>query len=69
MLPPRSADLDWQTSRSCSQGACVQVAAVGDGTIAVRDSKDPAGPILRYSATEWREFLTGAKDGDFDNVK
>jgi hypothetical protein len=34
--------------------------------MAVRDSKHPDGPVLRFSAEEWRAFLAGAKTGEFD---
>lgn len=37
------------------QGDCVEVAF--GGTVAVRDSKNPAGPILTVSPTAWRAFL------------
>ena len=48
-------------------GDCVEIAPVS-GTIAVRDSKDPAGPVLRYSADAWKAFLSEAGQGDFDQV-
>lgn len=43
---------------------CVEVAFVG-GAIAVRDSKDPAGPSLVFGSQDWGAFLAGAKDGQF----
>jgi hypothetical protein len=59
--------LSWYRS-SHSNGAggmCVEVAPVGDG-VAVRDSKNPTGPMLAFSAAEWDAFLAGARDGEFD---
>lgn len=44
---------------------CVEVAFV-DGSVAVRDSKDPQGPVLLFNAAEWDAFVGGAKDGEFD---
>ena len=44
---------------------CVEVAFVGDA-IAVRDSKNPDGPALIFTAAEWDAFVGGAKDGEFD---
>jgi hypothetical protein len=44
---------------------CVEVAFV-DGAIAVRDSKNPAGPVLLFTQSEWDAFVGGAKDGEFD---
>lgn len=44
---------------------CVEVAFV-DGAVAVRDSKDPEGPVLIFTPAEWDAFVGGAKDGEFD---
>jgi hypothetical protein len=44
---------------------CVEVAFV-DGAVAVRDSKNPSGGVLVFTATEWDAFVNGAKDGEFD---
>lgn len=62
-----AANLNWRTSKSCTGGNCVQVAVMGS-SVAVRDSKNPDGAILLYSASEWQEFLVGAKNGEFDNL-
>lgn len=53
---------------SASQGSdqtCVDV-AVRDQQVCVRDSKDPAGPVLRFSFAEWRVFLHGVRGGEFE---
>jgi hypothetical protein len=34
--------------------------------VALRDSKDPDGPILTFTPDEWDAFLRGAKAGRFD---
>ena len=44
---------------------CVEVAFIGDA-IAVRDSKNPAGPVLLFTTAEWDAFVDGAKGGEFD---
>jgi hypothetical protein len=44
---------------------CVEVAFVDDA-IAVRDSKNPSGPVLLFTQAEWDAFVGGAKDGEFD---
>jgi len=46
-------------------GNCVEVADL-DGGRAVRDSKNPTGPALTFTATEWAAFTTGVRDGEFD---
>ncbi|WP_067181510.1 DUF397 domain-containing protein [Microtetraspora niveoalba] len=58
----------WRKSaRSGANGGnCVEVASNLPGIIAVRDSKDPDGPKLLFSPAEWRAFIGGVKDGDFD---
>lgn len=47
-------------------GDCVEVADLGNGHRAVRDSKDPSGPVLRFTPAEWAAFTTGVRDGEFD---
>jgi hypothetical protein len=44
---------------------CVEVAFV-NGAVAVRDSKDPTGPVLVFTPGEWGAFVGGAKAGEFD---
>jgi len=53
----------WQRSSSCQGGACVEVTSQGD-RIAIRDSRNPS-LILTFSATNWRDFVVGVKDGEF----
>lgn len=43
-------------------GNCVEVARNLPGTVAVRDSKDPAGPVLAFSRDEWAAFTVAIKD-------
>ncbi len=64
---PISGDIAWQRSKSCGGDNCVQVATFGEGII-LGDSKDPQGPFLRYSVSEWEDFLAGVKNGDFDHL-
>ncbi|MEV7970600.1 DUF397 domain-containing protein [Sphaerisporangium sp. NPDC088356] len=40
-----------------SGGQCVEVAANLPGVVAVRDSKNPAGPALIFPPQEWTRFL------------
>jgi len=61
------AGVTWTKSqRSNSQGACVEVADLPGGAVAVRNSRFTAGPALIYTRTEIDAFIRGAKDGDFD---
>jgi uncharacterized protein DUF397 len=45
-------------------GNCVEVARLGDGQVAVRDSRHPSGPALVFTAAEWNAFIGGARDSD-----
>lgn len=56
-----------KAAASSNGGNCVEVALLPDGGRAVRDSKDQAGPMLRFSRAEWSAFLAGAKSGEFDD--
>jgi len=47
-------------------GLCVEVADLGSGYRAVRDSKDPSGPALTFTAAAWSAFTTGIRAGEFD---
>ncbi|MEU7995838.1 DUF397 domain-containing protein [Micromonospora sp. NPDC049060] len=47
-----------KSSRSSGNGGdCVEVADNLPGVVAVRDSKDPAGPALAFAPTAWRAFV------------
>ncbi|MGH3822455.1 MAG: DUF397 domain-containing protein [Pseudonocardiaceae bacterium] len=47
-------------------GNCVEVADLGGGHRAVRDSKNPTGPALTCSAAHWAVFTAGIRTGVFD---
>ncbi|WP_449066473.1 DUF397 domain-containing protein [Planomonospora algeriensis] len=48
-------------------GSCVEVASLAGGRIGVRDSKDREGPALIFTSAEWRAFIGGIKNGEFDD--
>lgn len=56
----------WRKATFCQSGECVEVAQ-RDGRILLRDSKEPAGSVLHYTADEWRAFVSGIKAGEFDD--
>jgi hypothetical protein len=59
----------WRKSRiSNPSGACVEVAELPDGAIAVRNSRHPYGPALIYTRAEVAAFLAGVKNGEFDDL-
>ncbi|MFC0865224.1 DUF397 domain-containing protein [Sphaerimonospora cavernae] len=70
-LPPAG----WRKSTYSNNGGnCVEVAVVsstdgpksGERLFALRDSKNPDGPALVFTPSEWEAFVAGVKDGEFD---
>jgi hypothetical protein len=47
-------------------GGCVEVARNLPAIVAVRDSKDRAGPVLTFTPAEWETFTAGVKSGELD---
>ncbi|WP_084964738.1 DUF397 domain-containing protein [Thermoactinospora rubra] len=76
-------ELSWRKSRRSGSngGDCVEVAVLAapgdvaahkaqeDRLFVLRDSKDPEGPRLYFTESEWQAFLLGVKDGDFDDLR
>jgi hypothetical protein len=58
--------LRWFKSSASAAGACVEVAHLPEGGVAVRDSKDRSRAPHFYTRQEWAAFLAGAKNGEFD---
>ncbi|WP_433436708.1 DUF397 domain-containing protein [Nonomuraea sp. CA-141351] len=57
----------WRKSRFCNgASACVEVAPLADGNIALRDSKEQDGPVLVFTPSEWAAFTAGVREGEFD---
>ncbi|MEU7896422.1 DUF397 domain-containing protein [Nonomuraea sp. NPDC049152] len=75
-------DLTWRKARRSggNGGDCVEVAVLDtpgdavahkpeqDRLFVLRDSKDPDGPRLFFTETEWEAFRLGMKDGEFDDL-
>jgi Domain of unknown function (DUF397) len=55
----------WRKSSYSGNGGsdCVEVARDLPRTVAVRDSKDPHGPVLTMEPAKWREFIAEVKAG------
>ncbi|MFD4950189.1 DUF397 domain-containing protein [Streptomyces sp. NPDC058451] len=60
-------DVHWVRSSYTNRWTktCVEVADLGDGAVAVRDSNNTELPPLRFTAEEWAAFQRGVRDGEF----
>jgi len=62
-------EVGFHATASCASSVdCVEVGECGcdGGTVHVRDSKDPGGPVLTFNHGEWNAFLAGVKNGEFN---
>ena len=57
-----------KSSISNSQEACVELARLGTGEFAVRNSRNPDGPALIYTRAEIAALIEGVKLGEFDDL-
>ncbi|MBM9508846.1 DUF397 domain-containing protein [Actinacidiphila acididurans] len=68
---PGRTPIQWRKS-SYSGGAegseCVEVATDTPNVVPVRDSKDPHGPVLTFTADAWDSFLTALKQNELPTV-
>lgn len=56
----------WRKSTHSDTQSCVEARTPDDGaTVEVRDSKDPAGGVLRVEADVWRSFVHDVRGGRF----
>ncbi|WP_089154554.1 DUF397 domain-containing protein [Micromonospora sp. NBS 11-29] len=59
MTTPELSGATWRKStRSGSNADCVEVATAAR-VVGVRDSKDPAGPVLAFDRLAWAAFVAG----------
>lgn len=56
---------EWRKSSFSSNGNCAEVADLPDGGKAMRNSRFPDGPVLKFTEAEWTAFLLGVRDGQF----
>lgn len=60
------SDSVWRkASASGAEHDCVEIAELPGGARAVRDSKNPERPALRFTATEWAAFRAGVIANEF----
>ncbi|MBV9141101.1 MAG: DUF397 domain-containing protein [Pseudonocardiales bacterium] len=57
-----------KSSFSTGGGACVEVALLDDGRIAVRNSNDPDAEVVLFTRAEMNAWIKGVKAGEFDDL-
>jgi hypothetical protein len=68
MTTPDFTSAAWRKSTWSGDngGACVEVALLNGGNVALRDSKDKGnGPILVFTVGDWGAFIAGASGGEY----
>ena len=55
-----------KSSYSGADSGCVEFTGRSQGFVAVRDSRDTAGPCLAFPISEWKRFTIRIKDNEFD---
>jgi hypothetical protein len=59
----------WRKSLASNpSGNCVEIAALPDGQVAMRNSRHPSGPALVYTNAEIVAFIAGIRNGEFDDL-
>ena len=56
-----------KSSLSFSNSNCVEVANLPGGQVGVRHSKHTEDLVLRFTPDEWKAFLGGVRNGEFDS--
>ena len=67
-MSTRPSGTAWvKATRSATQGTCVEMRS-HTGGVEVRDSKDPHGPVLRFTPSAFTAWLDGARKAEFDHL-
>ncbi|MQY20797.1 DUF397 domain-containing protein [Nocardia macrotermitis] len=66
-MSERLSSAHWfKSSHSQDGGDCVEVAHLPARQIGIRDSKDPSGPALVFTADEWDAFTASVMHGNIN---
>jgi len=59
--------MEWIKSSYCDANSCAEMATDGPDVIYLRNSREP-DKMVAFSGDEWRDFIAGARAGEFDVV-
>jgi hypothetical protein len=62
---PELSRAKWRKSTASNPSECAEVAFV-HGSVLMRHSQSPSGPVLTFTHGEWAAFLAGVRNGEFD---
>lgn len=66
-VPQEQVERDWfVSSYTAANNTCVEARVRKDGTVDIRNSNNPGAGTATFTADEWKAFVLGAKDGEFD---
>lgn len=62
-IPAVNQFVGWRKSNNSDDGACVYIADGPGGWVALRESTDPTGAVVRIPRKSWEAFAMGISDG------
>jgi hypothetical protein len=72
MSPDEMTSAVWHISTKSdgNGGNCVEAGPLADDSrrVAVRHSHQPNGPMIIYTQAEWKAFVAGVREGEFDFI-
>ena len=68
-VPSLDEFMGWRKSSTSDDGACVYIADGPDGWVALRDSDDPSGAVVRISRKSWEHMVMGIQNGSLMPVE
>lgn len=69
MTDPCTSDpLGWRRSTYSLEGNCVELAALPDGRVGMRNSRHPEGAMAAFTRGQIDALLRGIKAGEFDDL-
>jgi hypothetical protein len=62
--------MTWRKATASNpSGNCVELAPMGAGHVAIRNSRQPDGPVVVFTRAEIAAFFDGVRSGEFDDLR